>query len=134
MIQLDIVTPSRKLLSVMCESVVLPGAMGEFEVLQGHTPFLTALKTGVLQYRHMQSGNAALEKIMVAEGFAEADNNLVTVLVEAAATPSEVNVATEEALIAQLEAKLKALEHVDQTEFDQLKVQLERAAVRMQIV
>ncbi|MBN4077468.1 hypothetical protein JYT19_01000, partial [Sulfobacillus acidophilus] len=34
MIELEIVTPQRQLLKVPCQSVTLPGQMGEFEVLQ----------------------------------------------------------------------------------------------------
>ena len=45
-IMLEIVTPERVVVSEEVEEVVLPGIEGEFGVLEGHIPFLTALKVG----------------------------------------------------------------------------------------
>ena len=43
---LDIVTPEKVLISQEVDSVELPGKEGEFQVLPGHTPFITNLGIG----------------------------------------------------------------------------------------
>ncbi|MDP2690260.1 MAG: F0F1 ATP synthase subunit epsilon, partial [Deltaproteobacteria bacterium] len=48
---LEIVTPSRKLLSKEVEEMTAPGVNGEFGVLSGHTQFLTILKAGELSFK-----------------------------------------------------------------------------------
>ncbi len=53
---LEVVTPGGSALSQEVDEVTAPGAHGEFGVLAGHTPFLSALRAGVLRFR--SSGQA----------------------------------------------------------------------------
>jgi len=129
MLQLDIVTPHRKLLSTSCDSVILPGVNGEFEVLEGHTPVLTTLKPGVLSFRHANS----TVKLMVAEGFAEADNTHVSVLVESAALPEEIDIKAEQELIDKLQKELANIKSGEDVELKHMHVQIERATAKLQI-
>jgi F-type H+-transporting ATPase subunit epsilon len=48
---LEVVTPQGSAISQEVEEVTAPGAKGEFGVLPGHTPFLSALRAGVLRFR-----------------------------------------------------------------------------------
>ena len=50
MFQLKIITPEKVLLEEDVESVEAPGVDGEFQVLAGHTPFLTGLNIGPLSF------------------------------------------------------------------------------------
>ena len=81
MIELEIVTPQKSLLKVMCESVTLPGATGEFEVLQGHAPLLSLLQSGSASFKLSQGERTDLT---IGEGFAQVDQQRVTVLCEQA--------------------------------------------------
>lgn len=81
MIKLDIITPQKHFLDVSCESVTLPGAMGEFEVIEGHAPLLSLLKSGPASYKLSQGQHSNLT---IGEGFAEVDQHHVTVLCEQA--------------------------------------------------
>ncbi len=49
-LQLDVITPERRLLSEQADSVTVPGLGGELGILPGHTPLISALQTGVLSY------------------------------------------------------------------------------------
>ena len=49
-IQLEIVTPERRLLDEPVDMVTVPGLNGELGILPGHTPLISQLKTGVLTY------------------------------------------------------------------------------------
>lgn len=42
----SLVAPERELFSGLVDQVDAPGAEGDFGVLAGHAPFMTALKTG----------------------------------------------------------------------------------------
>src|SRR6185369_13247235 len=64
---LDVVTPRGRLLTEEVEEVTAPGILGEFGVLPGHIPFLTALKPGVLRYRAASSSGI----LAVGAGFVE---------------------------------------------------------------
>ena len=63
----EVVTPERRLVSVEVESVTAPGELGEFQVLPGHRPLLTLLKTGVLTFVQ----NGASERAAISGGYAE---------------------------------------------------------------
>ena len=49
--QLEVLTPQRTAVTAEVDEVTVPGLLGEFGVLPGHTPFLTALKAGTLSWR-----------------------------------------------------------------------------------
>ncbi len=49
--QLEVVTPTGTAATADADEIIVPGAEGEFDVLPGHTPFVSAMKPGVLRYR-----------------------------------------------------------------------------------
>lgn len=130
MIELEVVTPERHLLKVACESVSLPGSLGEYEVLQGHTPMLTALKSGILNYVL----NKERVRLMIAEGFAEIGPDHVTVLCEAAAFASEIDVETEKRLIEKLQDERRGLSEGDKKEFRRVEAEIERSTAKMRLM
>ncbi len=79
---LEILTPEKKLFSGEVYGVQMPGITGSFEVLDKHAPLVSALKTGrvkVLKDKQNQIANFDIQG-----GFVEVLNNKVTVLVEGA--------------------------------------------------
>ncbi len=80
---LEILTPERKLFSDDVYGVQLPGTTGLFEVLDRHAPLVSALKAGRLKVlKDKNHHNAVFFDIQ--SGFVEVLNNRVTVLVEGA--------------------------------------------------
>jgi len=80
---LEILTPERKLYSGDVYGVQLPGTDGLFEVLEKHAPLVAALKSGNLKIlKDKVAGNTA--NFSIKGGFVEVLNNKVTVLVEGA--------------------------------------------------
>lgn len=76
----ELVTPARLVRSEDVYLVVVPGAEGEFGVLEGHAPFMSTIRDGAVQvYR---TAGAAPESIAVRGGFAEVGDNGLTVLAE----------------------------------------------------
>lgn len=83
---LEILTPEKKLYSGNVYGVQLPGITGSFEVLEKHAPLVSALKAGRLKVLKDRSNDVSFFDIQ--GGFVEVINNNVTVLVEGA-TPVE---------------------------------------------
>ena len=79
---LEILTPERKLFSGDVYGVQLPGVTGLFEVLEKHAPLVSALKAGRLKVLKDKNNHLAFYEIQ--SGFVEVVNNRVTVLVEGA--------------------------------------------------
>ncbi|HEY4876510.1 MAG TPA: ATP synthase F1 subunit epsilon [Puia sp.] len=79
---LEILTPEKKLFSGDVYGVQLPGINGFFEVLEKHAPLISALKAGRLKVLRDKTNHLAFFDIQ--NGFVEVINNTVTVLVEGA--------------------------------------------------
>ena len=88
MLNLEIVTPEKKVLSEAVDAVTIPTASGEVGILQNHAPLISSLKAGVLSYT--QAG--ATNRMVIAGGFVEVSDNNVSVLSDIAETADEINV------------------------------------------
>lgn len=86
-LQLEIVTPDQLVLSKEVEYVGAPGLEGEFGILPGHVPFLSALSIGCLYYKTSGKNHY----VFVAGGFAEVSDNKVTVLAECAEEAAHID-------------------------------------------
>src|SRR6266581_515663 len=88
-LQLEVVTPERRVLSESVNSVTVPGRNGEMQILPGHAALISELQTGVLAY---SQGGATLQ-LHVSGGFIEVNNDRVSVLAEIAERPEEIDAA-----------------------------------------
>ena len=79
---LEILTPEKKLFSGEVYGVQMPGISGSFEVLDRHAPLISALKAGKVKV--LSGVNQELASYQVQGGFVEVLNNRVTVLLEGA--------------------------------------------------
>jgi F-type H+-transporting ATPase subunit epsilon len=77
--KLEIITPEQIYFSGEVTSVTLPGTIGLFTVWENHAPLISSLVKGKICYN---VDNEAIE-LIVDGGFAEINNNVVTVCVEA---------------------------------------------------
>ena len=78
----ELVTPEKLLRSEAVHMVVVPGSEGDFGVMAGHAPYMATMRDGELAvYR---SAGAEPERIQVQGGFAEVNEQGLTVLAEAA--------------------------------------------------
>jgi F-type H+-transporting ATPase subunit epsilon len=103
----DLVSPEKLLLSEDVEMVVVPGAEGDFGVLIGHAPLISALRPGVID---TYTGTKVEKRIFVAGGFAEVTGERCTVLAEEAMPVEDIDQSEAEARIA---SAREALEQAD---------------------
>jgi F-type H+-transporting ATPase subunit epsilon len=83
----NLVTPRGVVAHADTDSVQAPGELGEFELLPGHVPMLTALRPGVLTI-----GSKARARYAVSNGYLRIDPaGAVEILVEQAVSAKEIN-------------------------------------------
>jgi F-type H+-transporting ATPase subunit epsilon len=106
-LQLDIVTPEKKVFSEAVDNVYLPGADGEMGVLPQHAGLVTSLQPGELRYLH----NGTVHHMAVGSGFAEITQTQVVVLTDMALGEAEIDVTHMEQAIQRAKEQLIAEEH-----------------------
>ena len=104
--RLEIRTPEKLLYEGEVTSVRAPGVEGNFEILAGHIPFLTALDVGEIRIRE---GDTPL-LLSTSGGVFEVLRTGVTALVETAEWASEIDVARAETALERAQAYLAANE------------------------
>ncbi len=77
-IKLVVLTPQKTILETYVDKVTLPASKGQFMVLYNHAPVITSLEDGNLTYE----ADRKQEIIYILGGFAEVDDNVVTVCAE----------------------------------------------------
>lgn len=87
----ELVTPERMALSQDAAQVVVPGVEGDFTVLAGHAPVISALRPGIID---VTLPDASKTRIFVKGGFAEVDAGHLTVLAERALDVEAMDAAT----------------------------------------
>ena len=98
----NLVTPKGVVAHTEADSVPAPGELGEFELLPGHVPMLTALKPGVLTI-----GTKARARYAVSEGYLRVDPaGAVEILVEQAVPAKDINVDEARKELTSAEAEL----------------------------
>ncbi|SEK26958.1 F0F1 ATP synthase subunit epsilon [Pacificibacter marinus] len=85
-VQFDLVSPERKLASVVATEVQIPGADGDLTAMAGHEPTILSLRPGFLTIK----GADGEEQFVVTGGFAELSADAISVLAEMALPTSEV--------------------------------------------
>ena len=76
----ELVSPEKLVFSGEVSQVDVPGAEGDFGVLEGHAPVMSTIRDGALAI--YKSEGAAPEEIRIQGGFAEVGDAGLTVLAE----------------------------------------------------
>ena len=77
--ELIVLTPEREIYQGAINSVKVPGANGQFEVLNGHAPIVSSLVTGPVR---IITTNGEKKIFNIAKGFIEVLGNEVSLLVQ----------------------------------------------------
>jgi len=101
-LEVNVVTPKGVIAHTEADSVQAPGELGEFEMLPGHIPMLTALKPGVLTI-----GTKARARYAVSSGYLRVDPaGAVEILVEQALAAKDIDSDAAKKELATAEAEL----------------------------
>jgi F-type H+-transporting ATPase subunit epsilon len=101
----ELVTPERMLLSEDASQVVVPGTEGDFTVLAGHAPVISTIRPGVIA---VSLSDSRTVRLFVKGGFAEVDQNRLTVLAQRALEVEAMDAALIAAELKTAESELAA--------------------------
>jgi F-type H+-transporting ATPase subunit epsilon len=125
-LKIRVIAPDRTVWNAEAEEVILPSSTGQLGILTGHIPLLTALDIGVMRVR--------VEKdwipIVLLGGFAEVENNIITILVNGAEEGSDINI--EKAQTSLEEATSMLAEAATNKEKIEATQQIRKARARVQ--
>lgn len=125
-----VVSPDKTVWDATAQEVVLPSTTGQLGILSGHAPLLTALDTGVMRVRSQP--NQDWVAIALMGGFAEVENDEVTILVNSAERGDKIDLDAARTAYNQAEARMNQLQNVSRQEQIQANQALKRARARFQ--
>ena len=128
LLQLEVVTPERRVLSESVNAVTVPGRGGEMGILPGHAPLISELQTGVLSYNE----DGTTFQLHVSGGFVEVNNDRVAVLAEIAERPDEIDAARARLDRDTAEKELTAWTGSEE-DFEKTQAKLDRSIVRLRL-
>ncbi|MBI5766709.1 MAG: ATP synthase F1 subunit epsilon [Verrucomicrobia bacterium] len=114
---LEIVTPEARVYSDTIDTVVIPTVEGEVGILPGHIPLLTQVEHGELR---VTKGNQT-HFLAVSGGFAEVDNDRVSILAEHAITEEKIDESAVETALKRAEQELHEAKHLDPAQYEHLQ-------------
>jgi F-type H+-transporting ATPase subunit epsilon len=124
-----VIAPDKTVWDSSADEVILPSTTGQLGILSGHAPLLTALDTGVMRVRDSKDWVA----IALMGGFAEVENDEVTILVNGAERGDNIDPSEAKQTFQEAEKRLSATQGGDDR---QAKIQanqaLKRARARLQ--
>lgn len=125
-----VISPDKTVWDAAAEEVVLPSTTGQLGILSGHAPLLTALDTGVMRVR--SSKNQDWVAIALSGGFAEVEQDEVTILVNGAERGDKINLEEARAAYNEAETRFNQVKPDDRQAQIQATQAYKRARARFQ--
>lgn len=123
-----VISPDKTVWDSQAEEVILPSTTGQLGILSEHAPLLTALDVGVMRVRADKDWVA----IALMGGFAEVEQNEVTILVNGAEQGDKINLEEARKAYSEAETRLNSSTTGTRQEQIQAKQALKRARARVQ--
>ncbi len=121
-----VITPDRIVWDGAVDELILPSSTGQLGILTDHAPLLTALDIGVMRLK--TSGEWISFVLM--EGFAEVENNIITVLCNGAEEGKNIDLSSAQSELERLTTSVDeaetAKEKIDSS------IELRKAKARVQ--
>lgn len=102
----ELVSPEKLLFSGEVDQVDVPGAEGDFGVLQGHAPLVATLRPGILTVH----GSGGATRIVVLGGFAEVSEQGLTIVADLADSVEDFDKAVLASHIETVQAEIQKTE------------------------
>jgi len=123
-----VITPDKVVWDAMAEELILPSSTGQVGILTDHAPLLTALDIGVMRLK----SDAGWTSIVLMEGFAEVEDNKVTILCNGAEEGSSIDLTTAQAELERV--TLLVDEATTKKEKIEATIDLRKSKARLQAV
>jgi F-type H+-transporting ATPase subunit epsilon len=123
-----VITPDKVVWDAMADELVLPSSTGQIGILTDHAPLLTALDIGVMKLK----SDSSWTSIVLMEGFAEVEDNKVTILCNGAEEGDSIDAKTAQEELEKV--TLLVDEATTKKERIQATIELRKAKARLQAV
>jgi F-type H+-transporting ATPase subunit epsilon len=123
-----VITPDKVVWDAMADELILPSSTGQIGILSDHAPLLTALDIGVMRLK----SDAGWTSIVLMEGFAEVEDNKVTILCNGAEEGSSIDSKTAQEELEKV--TLLVDEATTKKEKIEATIELRKAKARLQAV
>ena len=123
-----VITPDRVVWDAVVEELILPSSTGQLGILTDHAPLLTALDIGVMR---LKTGGNWISFVLM-EGFAEVEDNKITILCNGAEEGASIDASTAQAALEKV--TLLVDEAATKKEKIEATIELRKAKARLQAV
>ena len=123
-----VITPDKIVWDALADELILPSSTGKIGILTNHAPLLTAIDIGVMQLK----SDAGWTSIVLMEGFAEVEDNKVTILCNGAEEGSSIDLKTAQEELEKV--TLLVDEATTKKEKIEATIELRKAKARLQAV
>lgn len=123
-IEVEIVSPEKRLLQRSVDMVVVPGAEGDLAAMPEHAPMIVLLRGGIVS---LHEGTTVTDRFFVAGGFAEITAGRCTVLADAATPLDALSRSEGEAALREAEQAYDAADKSDITTLEPLLERIQSA-------
>ncbi|MEM7555801.1 MAG: ATP synthase F1 subunit epsilon [Cyanobacteria bacterium P01_A01_bin.84] len=125
-----VLSPDKTVWDDSAKEVILPSTTGQLGILSGHAPLLSALDTGVMRVRSSQSQDWIAIALM--GGFAEVEEDEVTILVNGAERGDSINLEEARTNFTEAQNRLNSVNPEDKQAQIQASQGYKRARARFQ--
>lgn len=125
-----VISPDKTIWDASAQEVILPSTTGQVGILTSHAPLLTALDVGVMRVR--QEKDKEWVAIALLGGFAEVENNQVTILVNGAECGDTIDLEAARKAYSEAEQRLTSAANGTRQEQIQANQALKKARARLQ--
>jgi F-type H+-transporting ATPase subunit epsilon len=126
-LQLEIVSPERRVLTDEVDMVIVPGRNGQLGILPHHTPLISSLGVGELRIKK----GGTEQSLLISGGFVEVRPDKVIVMADLAEHSDEIDEARAAEARKQAEAQLE--EAKDPVDIARVRAALQTALMRERI-
>jgi F-type H+-transporting ATPase subunit epsilon len=126
-LHLRIVTPDRTIVDRKVRGVSFQGVDGSYGILPNHAPLMTAIsQTGTATITEL---DGSTKELFVSDGFAQVQNNVLTLVCEAGEFANEIDLERVKAAEAKAREKMAGLDRLS-AEFVKAEASLRKALAR----
>ncbi len=126
-IHIMVIQPTRVRIDKDYDHIIVPGVDGDFGISASHTPFITKIRSGVLQL--FQNENC--EEFAIHDGFVTVENDIVKIVCDTIEKKDEIDIARAKASKERAEKRLKSSE--EKVNFRRAEASLKKALIRLEL-
>ncbi|MCK9328684.1 MAG: ATP synthase F1 subunit epsilon [Candidatus Cloacimonetes bacterium] len=130
-LHIKVLMPNIQKVDTVIDRVILPGIEGDFEVLDGHTPLITKLRSGILKIYK----NGKPDLYAIHDGFVTVENNEILILSENCENKNEISLDRATQAKERAEKRMSQMTSAEsEIDYRRAEIALKKALTRIEIL